>query len=84
MHLLSTSDPSPPMTRKAATDIDVDALAIAHGRAVFLAAFRVIGDRALAEDIQQNVFVRLIEKPPRQSIANCIDGAIQSDAYGVR
>ena len=70
MHLLSTSDSSPPMTGNAATRIDIDALAIAHGRAVFRAAFRVIGDRAQAEDIQQNVFVRLIEKPPCQPIEN--------------
>ena len=55
MHLLSTSDFSPPMTGKAATKIDIDPLAIAHGHAVFRAAFRVIGDRAQAEDIQQNV-----------------------------
>ena len=70
MHLLSTSDSSPPMTGNAATKPDVDALAIAHGHAVFRAAFRVIGDRSQAEDIQQNVFVRLIEKPPRQPIEN--------------
>lgn len=70
MHLLSTSDSSPPMTGNAATKIDLDALAIAHGCAVFRAAFRVTGDRAQPEDIQQNVFVRLIEKPPRQPIEN--------------
>lgn len=68
MHLLSTSDSSPPMIRKAATEPDVDALAIAHGRDVFRAAFRVSGDGTLAEDIQQNVFVRLLENPPRQVI----------------
>ncbi|HKL52503.1 MAG TPA: sigma-70 family RNA polymerase sigma factor [Wenzhouxiangellaceae bacterium] len=70
MHLLSISDSSPPMTGKAATELDLDVLAIEHGRAVFRAAFRVIGDRALAEDIQQTVFVRLIEKPPRRPIEN--------------
>ena len=55
MHLLSTSDSSPPMTGNAATKIDIDALAIAHGRDVLRAAFRVIGDRAQAEFAQQNV-----------------------------
>jgi len=43
------------MTGNAATKIDIDALAIAHGRDVLRAAFRVIGDRAQAEFAQQNV-----------------------------
>lgn len=47
---------------------DVDQLALAHGRSVFLAAYRVLGDAGLAEDIQQGVFVRLLEKPPRQEV----------------
>ena len=58
------------MTGRAATKIDIDPLAIAHGHAVFRAAFRVIGVRAQAEYVQKNVFVRLIEKPPRQQIEN--------------
>ena len=66
MHLRSTSDSSPPMVRKAASELDVDALALAHGRDVF----RVSSNGDLAEDIQQNVFVRLLEKPPRQRIEN--------------
>jgi len=47
---------------------DIDQLVLAHGRAVFHAAFRVLGDPALAEDVQQGVFVRLLEKPPRDDV----------------
>lgn len=42
-----------------------DALARHYGPLVFRAAFRVLGDAALAEDVQQDVFLRLIEQPPR-------------------
>lgn len=38
-------------------------LARAHGRRVYLAAYQVLGDGALAEDVQQNVFLALLEKP---------------------
>lgn len=38
-------------------------LARAHGRRVYHAAYRVLGDTALAEDVQQNVFLGLLEKP---------------------
>jgi len=68
MHLLSTSHSSPPMTGKAGAELDVGALATAHGRDVFRAAFRVTGDVAKAEDIQQTVFMRLLEKPPRNAV----------------
>lgn len=47
---------------------DIDQLAQAHGRAVFLAAYRVLGDAGLAEDVQQSVFVRLLEKPPHREV----------------
>lgn len=70
MQLYSMSDPSPPMIRDPSVTLDVDALATAHGRDVFHAAFRVSGNAALAEDIQQNVYVRLLEKPPGQTIEN--------------
>ena len=43
---------------------DVNALARGYGRAVYLAAYRVLGDASQAEDVQQDVFLRLIEKPP--------------------
>src|SRR6185437_9089642 len=49
------------------TDIappDANALARGYGRAVYLAAYRVLGDASQAEDVQQDVFLRLIEKPP--------------------
>lgn len=38
-------------------------LAGAYGRQVYLAAFRVLGDAQLAEDVQQGVFLRLLESP---------------------
>jgi RNA polymerase sigma-70 factor (ECF subfamily) len=43
---------------------DVAALARAYGPTVFRAAWRVLGARAAAEDVQQQVFLRLIEDPP--------------------
>jgi len=44
---------------------DVAALARQYGPAVFRAAWRVLGARAASEDVQQQVFLRLIESPPR-------------------
>jgi RNA polymerase sigma-70 factor (ECF subfamily) len=44
---------------------DVAALARQYGPTVFRAAWRVVGARAAAEDVQQQVFLRLIESPPR-------------------
>jgi len=35
-----------------------------HGRAMLAYATRLLGDRAAAEDVQQQVFLRLIEDPP--------------------
>jgi len=46
-------------------DEDVGALARQYGPSVFRAAWRVLGARAAAEDVQQQVFLRLIESPPR-------------------
>ncbi|TDR43051.1 RNA polymerase sigma-70 factor (ECF subfamily) [Tahibacter aquaticus] len=40
------------------------ALARHYGALVFRAAFRILGDAALAEDVQQDVFLRLLEQPP--------------------
>lgn len=48
-----------------ATDVDVASLARQYGSTVFRAAWRVLGARAAAEDVQQQVFLRLIESPPR-------------------
>ncbi|MEO6799456.1 MAG: sigma-70 family RNA polymerase sigma factor [Rhodanobacter sp.] len=50
-----------PMTDAAPTD--VASLARAYGRSVFRAAYRVLGDASLAEEVQQEVFLRLLEKP---------------------
>jgi RNA polymerase sigma factor (sigma-70 family) len=44
---------------------DVAALARQYGPMVFRAAWRVLGTRAASEDVQQQVFLRLIESPPR-------------------
>jgi RNA polymerase sigma factor (sigma-70 family) len=44
---------------------DVAALARQYGPMVFRAAWRVLGTRATSEDVQQQVFLRLIESPPR-------------------
>lgn len=70
MHLHSPPDHSPPMIGETSADPDVDRLAGEHGRDVFAAAFRVTGNGAMAEDIQQAVFVRLLEKPPIKPIDN--------------
>ena len=50
-----------PMTDAATPD--VAGLARAYGRAVFQTAYRVLGDASQAEDVQQEVFLRLLEKP---------------------
>ncbi len=52
---------------RAMTDApdDVAALARQYGPAVFRAAWRILGSRAAAEDVQQQLFLRLIESPPR-------------------
>ena len=45
---------------------DVAALARQYGRTVFRAAWRILGSQAAAEDVQQQLFLRLIESPPRE------------------
>jgi RNA polymerase sigma-70 factor (ECF subfamily) len=41
--------------------LDIGALARQYGRAVFHAAYRVLGDAAQCEDVQQDVFLRVLE-----------------------
>ncbi|MBP6750293.1 MAG: sigma-70 family RNA polymerase sigma factor [Xanthomonadaceae bacterium] len=53
------------MTEFAVPDAP-EALAHQYGPLVFKAAYRVLGDAALAEDVQQDVFLRLLEAPPRE------------------
>lgn len=48
-----------PMTQAPAV------LAQHYGPLVFKAAYRVLGNAAMAEDVQQDVFLRLIEQPPQ-------------------
>ena len=45
---------------------DITALARTYGPTVFRAAWRVLGSRAAAEDVQQQLFLRLIESPPQR------------------
>lgn len=45
------------------------ALARHYGPLVFRAAYRVLGDTGLAEDVQQDVFMRLVEQPPRDVVS---------------
>jgi RNA polymerase sigma factor (sigma-70 family) len=47
-----------------ATGEDIAGLARQYGPTVFRAAWRVLGSRVAAEDVQQQVFLRLIEDPP--------------------
>lgn len=56
---------SDPLTRSAfaADPADPATLAQLYGALVFKAAYRVLGDASLAEDVQQDVFLRLIESP---------------------
>lgn len=63
MHCPITLEGTPPVSSSA---IDPAALAQHYGPAVFRAAYRVLGDRALAEDVQQEVFLRLLECPPSE------------------
>jgi RNA polymerase sigma factor (sigma-70 family) len=57
--------PASAAAMSGAADEDVAALARQYGPTVFRAAWRVLGGRAAAEDVQQQVFLRLIESPPR-------------------
>jgi RNA polymerase sigma factor (sigma-70 family) len=48
---------------------DVAALARQYGPKVFRAAWRILGSRAAAEDVQQQLFLKLIESPPRAVVS---------------
>lgn len=68
MQAQSPHNHSPPVDQEVEMAPDIDQLAQAQGRAVFSAAYRVLGDAALAEDVQQGVFVRLLERPPARPV----------------
>lgn len=55
------TDWNPPMTESAPSP---EWLAQHYGPLVFKAAYRVLGDASLAEDVQQDVFLKLIESAP--------------------
>ena len=52
----SVTDPLSPL--------DISQLARNYGSQVYRAAYRVLGDRSQAEDVQQDVFLRLLEAKP--------------------
>ena len=49
----------------AADSDDIAALARQYGPSVFRAAWRILGSRAAAEHVQQQLFLRLLESPPK-------------------
>ena len=44
---------------------DIAALARQYGPTVFRAAWRILGTRSAAEDVQQQLFLRILESPPK-------------------
>ncbi len=73
MQMTSPHNHSPPREHgttmvPAVKQPGIEQLAQAHGRTVFHAAYRVLGDAALAEDVQQGVFIRLLERPPQTDV----------------
>ena len=46
--------------------VDVEQLARTYGALVLSTAHRILGDISAAQDVQQDVFVRLLERPPPQ------------------
>jgi RNA polymerase sigma factor (sigma-70 family) len=47
-------------------DLDIAGLARQHGALVYRAAYRLLGNHCAAQDIQQDLFVRLLERPPER------------------
>lgn len=68
MPLHSPHNHFPPKDQGMPMAPDIEHLAQAHGRAVFHAAYRVLGDSAQAEDVQQGVFMRMLENPRRAKV----------------
>lgn len=56
------------VTEPAGTD-DPAALAHLYGALVYRAAYHILGDAGLAEDVQQDVFLRVLERPPRDVVS---------------
>lgn len=56
-----STEPAP--TMQTLPPQEVAMLARAYGRQVFRAAFRVLGTTEQAEDVQQELFLRLLERP---------------------
>ncbi len=53
----------PAMLSEPGVNADLATLARTYGELVYRAAYRVLGDAALAEDVQQEVFLRVLEAP---------------------
>jgi RNA polymerase sigma factor (sigma-70 family) len=68
MSILSLPSQSKDVNETSRSD-DPHTLARLYGALVFKAAYRVLGERALAEDVQQDVFLRLLESAP-QTVAS--------------
>jgi RNA polymerase sigma factor (sigma-70 family) len=64
MSFLSLPSPSTDVNETSQSD-EPHTLARLYGAMVFKAAYRVLGERALAEDVQQDVFLRLLESKPQ-------------------
>ncbi|WP_431634336.1 RNA polymerase sigma factor [Dyella sp. KULCS107] len=58
---ISIDSEGEPMTDHAPPDVAM--LARLYGRQVFQAAYRVLGQASQAEDLQQDVFLRVLERP---------------------
>ena len=65
MRIFNPDRAIPETSAVTSTTEDVTALARQCGPTVFRAAWRILGNRAAAEDVQQQLFLRLIEAPPR-------------------
>jgi RNA polymerase sigma-70 factor (ECF subfamily) len=57
--MLAATALEPLLTRPSPAELVRD-----YGPLVFRAAYRVLGNAAMAEDVQQDVFLRLLENPP--------------------
>ena len=55
---------------QADSSVDFDAVFLAHWDRVYGILYRLVGNRAEAEDLAQDVFVKLYQQPPRRADSN--------------